>query len=145
MSIDIKKSRAFITFKYKGKSLEELLEMSVMEFAELIPSSARRHLKRGISTEEYELIKKCESYLKEAKKSDEKPKPILTKERTTIILPSMIGVTIGIHRGNGYFPVEIKPEMIGKRLRDFVCTKTHPSHGRNTVGVISSKPVSLLK
>ncbi|KAL6122376.1 hypothetical protein NUSPORA_00617 [Nucleospora cyclopteri] len=136
--VEIKKNRVFRTFMYKGKSLEELMEMKMTEFALLIQSKNRRHLLRGINKYELELLNNVDEWHKTHERTATKPGPIKTHERTMVILPSMIGCSIAVHCGNGFFPLEIKPEMLGKKLKDYVPTKVHPSHGRPGVGAIQS-------
>ncbi|ORD94230.1 RS19 [Enterospora canceri] len=142
---ETKKTRAFKTFMYKGKDMETLNTMKMSEFAMLVPSKNRRHLLRGINKYENELLEQVEQWHAKASKSAEAPGPIRTHQRTMIILPSMVGCTIAVHCGNGFFPVEIKTEMLGKKLKDYVPTKVHPSHGRPGVGAIQSTKFVPLK
>lgn len=135
------KKRTFRQFNYKGKSLEELLEMPVSEFAKLIPSRYRRHLLRGLNKYEDDLIKRID----EVQNSDNLATPIKTHERSMIILPCFIGCTVAVHCGNGYFPVEIKPEMIGFRLRDFVPTRVVCTHGKPGIGATAGSKFTSLK
>ena len=138
------KKRTFRQFNYKGKSLEELLEMPVSEFAKLVPSRYRRHLTRGLNKYEDELIKRIDA----AQNSDDPNSlttPIKTHERSMIILPCFIGCTIAVHCGNGFFPFEIKPEMIGFRLRDFVPTRHVCTHGKPGIGATSGSKFTALK
>lgn len=138
------KKRIFKQFNYKGKSLEELVEMPVSEFAKIIPSTYRRHLLRGLNKYEDDLIKRVD----EAQNSEDPNAlsvPIKTHERSMIVLPCMIGCTIAIHCGNGYFPIEIKPEMIGTRLRDYVPTRKVCTHGRPGIGATSGSKFTPLK
>lgn len=138
------KKKTFKQFNYKGKSIEELVEMPVSEFAKLIPSSCRRHLLRGINKYEDDLIKRVDV----AQSSDDPAVlavPIKTHERSMVILPCMIGCTIAVHCGNGYFPIEIKPEMIGTRLRNYVQTRKIPAHGKPGIGATSGSKFTPLK
>ncbi|KAM0680610.1 Protein S19 forms a complex with S13 that binds strongly to the 16S ribosomal RNA [Glugoides intestinalis] len=141
--VDLKK-RAFKQLNYKGKSLEELIEMPVSEFAKIIPSSQRRHLLRGINKYEDDLLKRID----EAQNSSDPnalSTPIKTHERSMIILPCMLGCTIAVHGGNGFFPIEIKPEMLGTRLRDYVPTRTVCTHGKPGIGSTSGSKFTPLK
>lgn len=135
---DIKKPRAFRTFMYKGKDIDQLMAMKMSDFAQMIPSKNRRHLTRGINKYELDLIQKVDAWHAEHEETGNKPAPIKTYERSMIILPSMIGCSIAVHCGNGFFPLDVKPEMIGRKLKDYVTTKVHPSHGRPGVGAIQS-------
>jgi small subunit ribosomal protein S15e len=62
-----------------------------------------------------------------------------------IILPQMIGNVVEVHNGQIYVPLEIKPEMLGCVLADFVSTRKSPSHGRPGVGATSSSKFVPLK
>merc|ERR1712131_438397 len=119
MPSEIKKSRTFKIFNYRGKSLEQLLEMKLSEFAQLITSKNRRHLLRGINKYENRLLEQVSEWHQKHEKTKVKPGPIKTHERTMIIVPSMIGCSIADHCGNGFFPLEIKPQMIGKKLKAY--------------------------
>lgn len=138
------KKRIFRQFSYKGKSLEELIDMPVSKFAELIPSRYRRHLLRGLNKYEDDLIRRVD-----AAQNSEDPNalsvPIKTHERSMIVLPCMIGCLIAVHCGNGFYPIEIKPEMIGFRLRDFVMTRSVCTHGKPGIGATSGSKFTPLK
>ncbi|KAI5168721.1 small subunit ribosomal protein S19 [Pancytospora epiphaga] len=128
---EVVKKRVFKQFNYKGKSLEELMEMPLSKFAELLPSKLRRHIRRGITKYEDDLLKK----VSQANEDAELMKvPIKTYERSMVVFPCMVGLTIAVHCGNGFYPIEIKPEMIGMRLRDFVLTRVICRHGKPGVG-----------
>ena len=135
---DQKKSRVFKTFMYKGKDLDALMTMSMTEFASLVPSKSRRHLLRGINKYELDLLNKVDEWHKKHNETGDKPGPIKTYERSMIIMPTMIGCSIAVHCGNGFYPLDIKAEMIGKKLKAYVPTKVHPSHARPGVGPIQS-------
>lgn len=113
-------------FRYRGYTLEELKQMSLEEFAKLLPTKQRRHILRGNFTpEEKALLKKV------YKAAEGKYKgPIKTHAREMPILPIMVGLTIHVHNGKEFVPVEIKPEMIGKRLGEFAITNKPVNHGQ---------------
>ena len=67
-------------FTYKGKTPEELSEMSLSQFAEIVPSRLRRKIKRGFTEQEKILLKKIEK----------NEKNIETHCRDMIILPTML-------------------------------------------------------
>src|SRR3989344_3024029 len=96
---------------YKGKTLEELQNMSLKELAGIYPSRCRRSLLRGLVPEQKKLLEKI---AKKEKKGDKKP--IKTHLRDMIILPSMIGKNIHVHNGKEYVPVVITLDMIAMRL-----------------------------
>lgn len=110
-------------FKHRGKSLEDLLDMSMDELAQLFPARQRRSLKRGLTQAQVKLLKK----VREAKKKGKKL--IKTHARDAIILPEMVGMTIAVYNGKEYVPVKITPEMIGHRLGEFSPTTKLVKHG----------------
>jgi len=138
------KKRIFRQFNYKGKSLDELMEMPLSKFSELLPSDLRRHIRRGINKYENDVLTKVSEFHKAVEKG-EKPNPIKTHERSMIIFPVMINTTIAVHCGNGYYPLEIKPEMIGMRLKEFVHTRVICTHGKPGIGASAGSKFVPLK
>jgi len=124
-------------FKYRGYTLEELEKMSLEELAKILPARQRRtlirRLKYGWSEQQIKLFKKI--YL--AKQGKYK-KPIKTHARDTIILPFMVGLTIHVHNGKDFIPVQIKPEMIGHYLGEFSFTTKRPQHSSPGLGATRS-------
>ena len=113
-------------FKYRGKSLEELKQLDIREFAKLLKSNEKRTALR--QTDEIQIfILKC-------KKNTEKKKPIRTHSRYLIIVPQMVGLTIMVYNGKVFVPVEIIGEMLGHRLGEFSVTRTKVKHGAAGVG-----------
>jgi small subunit ribosomal protein S19 len=112
-------------FRYRGKSLEELLSMSLDEFVQLLPARERRSLMRGLTPAQRKLLNKIRA-LRKAGKSDVM---IKTHVRDMIILPEMVGLTIAVYNGKEYVPVRITPEMIGHRLGEFSHTTKLVHHG----------------
>ncbi|HDI74855.1 MAG TPA: 30S ribosomal protein S19 [Thermoprotei archaeon] len=118
---------SFREFRYRGYTFEELLKMPMDEFIKLLPARQRRSLLRGLSYEKRRLlekIRKAKKLMKEGKKVF-----IKTHERDIIILPEMVGVTIGVYNGKEYVPVTITPEMIGHYLGEFALTTKKVEHG----------------
>jgi small subunit ribosomal protein S19 len=112
-------------FRYRGKSLEELLSMSLDEFVQLLPARERRSLMRGLTPTQRKLLNKIRT-LRKAGKSDVM---IKTHVRDMIILPEMVGLTIAVYNGKEYVPVRVTPEMIGHRLGEFSHTTKLVHHG----------------
>jgi small subunit ribosomal protein S19 len=50
----------------------------------------------------------------------------------------MIGIPIGIYKGNGFEVVEIKPEMLGHFLGELAMTRRKVSHGKAGIGATRS-------
>jgi small subunit ribosomal protein S19 len=57
-------------------------------------------------------------------------KVIKTWARASVILPAMVGHTIGVHDGRRHVPVFITENMVGHKLGEFAPTRTFKSHGR---------------
>lgn len=51
-------------FKYRGKSIDELLNMPMDEFIKLLPSRQRRSLKRGFTDAQRHLLEKIRNSAK---------------------------------------------------------------------------------
>lgn len=115
-------------FTYRGYNLEELRKMSIEEFSKLVKARARRALK--------ELTHSQKKLLEKIKKD---PKKFYkTHERDMVILPQMVGCTIGVYNGKEFVPVTIKPEMIGHRLGEFSLTTKKVKHSAPGVGASRS-------
>lgn len=120
-------------FRYRGKSIEELNSMSTEALLELLPSRARRSLNRGVSEEKRKLLEDARA-MKEGKLQGE----IKTHARDMIILPTMVGLTISVHNGREFVPLEVKPEMIGRYLGEYVITNKKVVHGTPGIGASRS-------
>jgi small subunit ribosomal protein S19 len=114
-------------FTYRGKTLEELKNISINDFTELVPARQRRSLKREATDLQKVFIKKIM-----------KGNNIKTKCRDVIIIPQMIGKNIRIHNGKEFIPVLIQPEMIGHRFGEFVLTRKRVMHHAPGVGATRS-------
>jgi small subunit ribosomal protein S19 len=119
-------------FRFRGYTLEQLEKMSLEELAKLFKSNIRRHILRGLTPEERALLRK----VKRAKRGEKVV--IKTHAREAVILPIMVGLTIYVHNGKEFVPVEIKPEMIGHRLGEFAITCKEVKHGAPGVGATRS-------
>lgn len=122
-------------FRYRGRTLEELLSMSMDEFIELLPARARRSLLResnpavqqrraemGIKESPrmklYRKVMKARELMKQGKSV-----VIRTHVRDAIILPIMVGMTFEVYNGKEFVRFRITPEMIGHYLGEF----SHPT------------------
>lgn len=122
MSVEIEIPPEWRKFRYRGKTLEELLEMPMDEFINLLPSRQRRSLRRGFTKAQVKLLAKIRS------RRDDK-KVIKTHVRDMVILPEMVGLTIAVYNGKEFVPVKIVPEMIGHYLGEFSITVKKVQHG----------------
>lgn len=130
-------------FTYRGYTLEQLQGMSMDEFISLLPSRQRRSLLRGLTAGQRVLLEK----IRKAKEAMWQGRNLLVKthERDTVILPEMVGVTIHVHNGKEFVPVEIKPEMIGHYLGEFAITNRPVKHGTPGIGASRSSMYVPLK
>ena len=120
-------------FRYRGKSLEELNSMSTEALLELLPSRARRSLNRGVSEEKRKLLEDARA-MKDGKLQGE----IKTHARDMIVLPTMVGLTISVYNGREFVPLQVKPEMIGRYLGEYVITNKKVVHGTPGIGASRS-------
>ena len=114
-------------FTYRGKTLEELQALSFSELAVLMPSDARRKVKR-LGEREKKLIEKIKT----------SKKPVKTHIRSMIVLPFMVGKTILVHSGKTFQQVNVIEEMIGHRLGEFVFTRNRVAHSAPGIGATRS-------
>jgi len=120
-------------FTYRGKTVEELKEMNLEDFAELLTSDGRRKIKRGLKDNEKKLLEDLE----------EKDN-VKTHERNMIVVPKMIDKTIQVYNGQRFIEVEVEPEMLGHLLGEFAKTRKEVSHSAPGLGATrSSKHVPL--
>lgn len=113
--------------------MDQLQGMSLESFFALLPSRQRRSLNRGISEEKRKLLENVRKV-----RDGSSDKSIRTHSRDMIILPSMLGLTLHVHSGKEFSPVEIKPEMIGHYLGEFIITNKRVSHGTPGIGASRS-------
>ena len=118
-------------FKLRGYTLEELQKMSLQDLAlKIFDSRVRRKiLKRGLTEQERKFLEKIRKI-----KQKNPNKFIKTHLRQMIILPEMVGLTIGVHNGKEFVPVKIRPEMIGRRLGEFSIPIKEVKHGGPGIG-----------
>ena len=122
-------------FTYRGKTLEELKELSLNDFMLLLPARERRSLKRGFTEQQKILLKRIR-----AKRSN-----IETHCKDMIILPEMIGLTIRIHNRKEFLSVTIQDEMIGHYLGEFVITRKKVEHSAPGIGATRSSAALSVK
>lgn len=130
-------------FAYRGHTFEEIQAMSMDDFIHLLPSRQRRSLRRGLTRDQRILLEKIRR-TKVIQKEGEKA-VVKTHARDMIILPEMVGVTILVHNGKEFTPVEIAPEMIGHYLGEFAVTNKQVKHGSPGIGASRSSMYVPLK
>ena len=121
-------------FFYRGKTLAELQQLTIEEFARLANSRARRSLKHGFNSK---LLKRIDKVLA-AKTAGKDLKPLRTHLRDTIIIPRMVGIKFGVYKGNSFETIEIMPEMLGHYLGEMVLTRKKLVHGKAGIGATKS-------
>eukprot|EP01129_Flabellula_baltica_P017781 TRINITY_DN99_c0_g1_i1.p1 TRINITY_DN99_c0_g1~~TRINITY_DN99_c0_g1_i1.p1 ORF type:complete len:145 (-),score=39.83 TRINITY_DN99_c0_g1_i1:51-485(-) len=144
MADEQKKRRTFKKFSYRGRDLDDLLDLSSEELYELFPARARRRFSHGLNRKAYNLIIKLRNAKKDLQPG-EYPKVVKTHLRNVIIVPEMIGSLVGVYNGKEFSTVEIKAEMIGHYLGEFSITYKPVRHGRPGIGATSSSRFVPLK
>jgi small subunit ribosomal protein S19 len=125
-------------FVYRGHVLEELENMSLEEFSNLLPSRHRRSLKRGLNKEQKGLLEKIRN-------NKGKDRLIRTHARDMIILPEMVGAKIGLHNGREFAVISITEQMIGHYLGEFALSRKRVQHSAPGLGATRSSKFVPLK
>ncbi len=112
--------------KYCGFNLEELKAMPLTTFAKYIPARSRRSVLRHPEVID-KFVKSCEDEIARKKR-------IRTHFRDLIVVPKMIGMTIGIYTGKSFDDVLIDFEMLGHRLGEFTMTRQRVAHSAAGIG-----------
>lgn len=130
-------------FTYRGHTFEQLVGLSMDEFIYLLPSRQRRSLLRGLTAEQLTLLKNVRT----AKSALDKGQNVIIKThaRDMVILPEMVGITILLHSGKDFVPVEITPQMIGHYLGEYGITNKPVKHGQPGIGASRSSMYVPLK
>lgn len=115
---------------YRGKTLDELKALDVREVAKYLNSRSKRTALRNFQQIE-NFVKRCEKTIAGKKK-------IRTHLRDIVIVPRLVGMTIGIYTGKEYGDVTITHQMIGHRLGEFALTRKKVSHGEPGIGATKS-------
>lgn len=105
---------------FRGKNTEELKAVDTREFAKLVKSRARRTILRN-----YDVI---EAFIAKCERNESRNKAIKTHDRTLIVVPRMVGKTIGVYNGKEFVKVVIVEEMLGHRLGEFSMTRKIARH-----------------
>ncbi|KAF9602007.1 hypothetical protein IFM89_024745 [Coptis chinensis] len=127
------KRRTFRKFAFRGVDLDQLLDMGTDEL---------------VSACTFLMYCSCVFFYCEKKRdapAGEKPEPVRTHLHNMIIVPEMIGSIIGVYNGKTFNQVEIKPEMIGHYLAEFLISYKPVKHGRPGIGATHSSRFIPLK
>ncbi len=71
--------------------------------------------------------------LKKIDKANESNKKTVIKtwSRSSMIIPDMVGKTIGVHNGKTFVPVFVTENMVGHKLGEFSPTRNFRGHAGN--------------
>jgi small subunit ribosomal protein S19 len=119
---------------YRGKTLEDLQQMSLSELADILPARQRRSIKRGFDESKKKVMKKLS-----------KLDSIETHVRDMIVLPQFVGKTIKIHNGKEFVPVIIQEDMIGCFFGELSQTRRRVQHNSPGVGATKSSSNASVK
>ncbi len=130
-------------FSYKGVGMEELQKMPMDKFISLLPSRQRKTLKKGLPPEKRKLLVR----LRRAEKELENGEKLIVKThcRDMVVLPEMVGLTVGIHNGKEFNIVEITSDMVGHFFGEFAMTRKKVKHSAPGVGATKSSMYVPLK
>ncbi len=118
---------------WRGRTEDELKQLSIDDFMALVDARARRTLKRRHSFPAYmNLINKVRKLKKEGKI---KPNTLIkTRVRDAVILPEWLGLTFGVYNGKEYKAVKITVDHLGHRLGEFAHTTGIVKHSGPGIG-----------
>ena len=121
-------------FTFRGKTLPELVSMSVEDFGVIAGTRIKRRIRRGIDKK---FLKKIEFAYTE-KTGGKTPKPLRTHLRDFPVIPKMIGLRVDVHNGNSFGIVEVREKMLGHYLGEFSMTRKRLKHGKAGIGATKS-------
>jgi small subunit ribosomal protein S19 len=122
---------------FRGKKIDELKALDTREFAKLVKARPRRAILRNYDVVE-QFVTKCEE-------QSSKNRPIKTHDRALVVVPALVGKTIGVHNGKEFVKVEITEEMLGHRLGEFALTRRTVKHGAAGIGSTKSSSAQSVK
>ena len=122
-------------FTYKGKSEAQLSQLSIQQFAALIPSRIRRKIRRGFTPLEQTFLRKVEK----------NEKNLETHCRDMPILPVMFGKTIKVYTGKEFQILAVNAEMSGHVLGEFALTRKGVKHNAPGIGATKSSAAMSVK
>jgi|AntDeeMinimDraft_4_1070355.scaffolds.fasta_scaffold00073_62 small subunit ribosomal protein S19 len=114
-------------FTFRGKTMEELKQMNLNQFSELLNARGRRKINRGLRETEKKMLQDLEN-----------KDTVKTHERDMIVVPAMVGKTIKIYNGQKFESIEVDEEMLGHYLGEFSKTRKRVSHSAPGLGATRS-------
>src|SRR3989344_5246578 len=118
---------------YRGFTSNQLKEMNLDSFAKVVPSRARRSLKRGLTDAQKKLILKVKKF-----KEGKTKKPVKTHCRNMIITPDFLDLIIQVYNGKEFVTIEVTCDMLGKYLGEFAMTRRKVEHSAPGIGATKS-------
>ncbi|NBC24199.1 MAG: 30S ribosomal protein S19 [Bacteroidetes bacterium] len=67
----------------------------------------------------------------EKAQSTKKKSVIKTYSRASMIIPDMVGLTVGVHNGKTFVPIFLTENMVGHKLGEFAPTRSFKGHSGN--------------
>ena len=131
--IELEKKKEY----YRGKTIEELQQLDIREFAKQLTSRERRSVLRNFDV--------VERFVKSSKEKQARNKPIKTHLRDLVIVPGLVGMTVQVYNGKEFLQVRIVTEMLGHRLGEFALTRKKVQHGAPGIGATKSSASASVK
>jgi len=103
----------------------------------LMPSRSRRTYLRGLNHEQQMLFDNM--------MTAEMGQIVRTHRKDLPIIPQFVGKIVSVYNGKEFKDVEVKPEMIGHFVGEFVLTRKVPQHSGPGVGATRSSKFMPLK
>ena len=110
--------------KFKGKTLEELRQLDVREFAKLLRARQRRTVLRNFQEHE-NFVTLAKEKFKKGKRS------VRTHRRDLVIVPELVGMKLQIYNGREFIPTEITMDMLGHKFGEFSMTRVKAKHNKD--------------
>lgn len=120
-------------FKFRGRTVDELVQMPIEEFARLLTSRARRSILRGYRDPQRKKFLKRLRLARAGKKVK-----LRTHRRDVVVTPDMVGLTVEVYNGKDFVPLKVSDTMIGRYLGEFVFTRKRITHSSPGVGASRS-------
>jgi small subunit ribosomal protein S19 len=120
-------------FKFKGYSPEQLQSLSVESLLPLLNSRQRRSLDKRVGMYMNDQKRKLREEIKLLREGKLKGQ-LKTHVRDMIILPDMIGLSMSVHNGKEFSPINIRAEMVGHYVGEYAITNKRVQHGSPGVG-----------
>ena len=113
---------------FYGLTYSQIKDKPLAELSTFLDSRARRCIKRGL------VNKYSKVYSNFIKKTDNGV-PYRTHVRNLLVIPSIVGRTLSVHNGKNFVPLNISEEMLGRKVGEFIPTKSKVKHsGKKGIG-----------